>query len=185
MIAVSDRLPFGKFGKTHGVKGELRFWPFNPDTELLKKGLKVWVMANPKLGIPEELTISSVRGTDKSIIIRVKELPYRDQIVNLTNMECSVDRDVLPPPSDDEWYQADLIGLSVFSREVTGLEEIGKITSFVDTPGPFDVMVVEGPRLSSRLLVLWKEEIVESVNLQEGLILAPLETWAPEGLELR
>lgn len=179
---MTERIPFGKFGKVHGVKGEVRFWPFNAETEALKVGLKLYPQAT---GVPEVLTIQGIRAADKSYIVQIKELVGRDAVEQLTNVECSVDRDVLPPPADDEWYQADLVGLPVLTREPNGLEPLGILTGFVETPGPFDVMVVEGPRLETRLLVLWKNDIVESVDLKEGVVLGALDTWAPEGLKLR
>jgi hypothetical protein len=64
-------------------------------------------------------------------------------------------------------------------------ELIGKVTGFLDLPSQYDVMAVEGPRIDGRLLVMWKNDLVLSVSLTEGIVVAPVETWAPADFELK
>lgn len=183
-------IPFGKFGKTHGTQGEVRFWPYNAETEALKKGLVLVlddIPRDPK-GEPlvaQELKVESVRGSDRHFILRLKYVASREDAALLTNLTCSISREVLPKTDPDEWYQSDLIGLPVFTDEAHGREEIGRVAGFIDTPGPFEVMAVEGPRLNGRVLVLWRDEIVKEVDLQTGIVLAEFASWAPEGEELK
>ena len=39
----SERIKVGTFGRAHGVRGEVRFFPLNPESNLLEEGLRVFV----------------------------------------------------------------------------------------------------------------------------------------------
>lgn len=162
------------------MRGELRLWPYNPETPGLKAGTKL-IVTTPQG--PQTVVIRASRKTDKCLLVTLQDLRFRDQLDALVNCECAVDRDDLPAPSEDEFFHNDLIGLPVFiAGDPT---PIGHVTSFLDLPSVYDVMSVEGPRIDGRLLVMWRQEIVLSVSLTDGIAVSPLETWAPEDFVLR
>lgn len=174
------RITYGKFGRPHGTRGEVRLWPFNAHTTGLKVGTRLYVAAADG---PREVVLRSSRVTDKCLLVTLEGYRFRDQLEALVNAECQVSRNDLPPPDAEEFYHSDLVGLSVFAAgdEVP----IGRITTFLDLPSPYDVMAVEGPRIDGRLLVMWRKEVVLGIDLDRGIDVAPLETWAPEDFELK
>jgi 16S rRNA processing protein RimM len=173
-------ITYGKFGRPHGTRGELRLWPYNPETSGLKPGTKLHVTTPEGT---QTVVLRSTRKTDKCLLVTLEDIRFRDQIEALVNCECSVDRHDLPAPADDEFFHHDLVGLPVFVEGDPN--PIGHVTSFLDLPSVYDVMSVEGPRIDGRLLVMWRDAIVLKVSLTEGITVAPLDTWAPEDFALR
>ena len=179
---MSSHVTYGKFGRAHGNKGEIRLWPFNADTDGLKPGVVVRCQTPDG---PRDLTIRACRNTDKCLLVTLEGLRFRDQLDPLTNLEVLVPRDALPQTDDDEFYHADLEGLEVFVTGDGVRESIGRVSGFLDLPSAHDVMAVEGPRIDGRLLVMWRKDVVLSVSLTDGIEVADLSQWAPEDFELK
>lgn len=179
---MSSHVTYGKFGRVHGNKGEIRLWPFNADTLGLKPGAVV--RCDGPDG-PRELTIRTCRFADKSMLVSLEGLKFRDQLYPLTNLEVKIAREALPEPDTDEYYHSDLLGLPVYVVDGEAKVEVGRVSTFLDLPSVYDVMAVEGPRIDGRLLVLWKEDIVLDVDLNAGIVIAPLAQWAPDDFELK
>lgn len=83
-------------------------------------------------------------------------------------------RSALPTLPDDEFYHADLEGLTAID---TGGEIIGRITG-VANHGAGDILEISGPGLSSGLLVPFTLAIVPTVDLAAGRVIVDL----PDGL---
>ncbi len=180
---MSSHVIYGKFGKLHGNRGEIRIWPFNADTDGLKPGTVL--LCSPSSDETLEVTVRTCRTTDKCLLVTLDGLKFRDQLDPLTNCEIKIDRSALPELSLDEFYHSDIEGLEVFQMNGETRELIGKVTGFLDLPSQYDVMAVEGPRFDGRLLVMWKNDLVLSVSLTDGIVVAPVETWAPADFELK
>ncbi|HMP61993.1 MAG TPA: ribosome maturation factor RimM, partial [Phenylobacterium sp.] len=82
-------------------------------------------------------------------------------------------RDSLPPPDEDEFYLADLIGLSVATAEG---EVLGKVKSVQDF-GAGDLLEIQPPAGASWWLPFTRETVPE-VKIPEGRLVAvrPAET---------
>lgn len=174
----------GKVGKVHGLKGELRLWVYNPDTELLKPGLKVRCKG---LKAHWDLEVDRARWSDKFALISFKGLSSREEVEHLINAELTVPRSAFPDLHDDEFYLIDLIGLPVFAlvdeRANSEAAHIGQVESFFET-GANDVMRMTLLDGSSMLVPFIMDFAVLEVDLEEGVVLAPLDLWAPEGTQV-
>ncbi len=182
-MSEDQKVKFGKFGKPHGVRGELRLWLFNPDTPILDLDLELYVNRD---GEWETYVVDYVRQSkEKYAVVGLQDVIDRDHAAELTNLEVSILRSNFEELEDDEFYQADLVGLPVFLESDEGREQIGKVKGFLDPLSDTDIMAVTGPRIQGRLLVLMTKEIVTGMSLEDGITLAPLETWAPEDFALK
>lgn len=159
----------------------MRLWLFNFYSEMLEPGLVL--VAKTDDG-PRELVVEYVRFSEKNATVEFEGIETREEAEALTNVVVHIFRKDMPTLDEDEFYQADLIGVDVFVRNDDGMEKIGRVKGFLDAVSDTDILAVTGKRITGRLLVLMTEEIVEAMSL-EGVILAPLDTWAPEGTELR
>ena len=83
-------------------------------------------------------------------------------------------RDALPALGDDEFYHADLIGLTVYD---TGGAPVGKVTA-VHNHGAGDLLEVTRPGPKGAALLPFTRAIVPTVDLASGRIVADI----PEGL---
>lgn len=175
-------VPLGKLGKPHGLKGEIRFWPYNPDSDALQSG----VALRCQLGeVCQSLTIERIRWRERFALIKFKSMHHKDQVAKWTNAECAVARSALPEIDDDEFYLVDLLELPVYGRmtEDEPLRVIGHIKGFVET-GANDVIRVGLERGGDLLVPFVMGYAVEDVFVDEGLYLMPLEQWAIEGTQI-
>jgi len=104
---VTDRLILvGRVAGAFGVKGEIRIASYTdePAALLRYRDLK---QAD---GAPA-LTLTAGRPHKGALVARAKEVATREDAEGLRGLELFVPRDVLPPPDEDEFYLADLIGL--------------------------------------------------------------------------
>ena len=83
-------------------------------------------------------------------------------------------RSALPNLPDDEFYHADLLGLS--ARD-TGGAELGKIAAVLNH-GAGDILELRGPALKGSVLVPFTRAIVPTVDLASGRVIID----PPEGL---
>ena len=92
----------------------------------------------------------------------------------LRGVRLFADRAALPGLPDDEFYHADLIGLPVFD---TGGAPLGRVKAVLNH-GAGDLLEIEGPGLKTTVLLPFTREVVPTVDLAAGRIVAD----PPEGL---
>lgn len=176
---MTDNVVIGKFGRPHGVHGEVRLFLYNPDSELFD--LRDLVLFADGIGA---LPLESLRPADKFAIARLTGVDSREDAERLRNREVFVPRAALPEPDPDEFYLVDVIGFDVRAPQTTGAEAalLGKVKGWLDI-GPNDIMAVTGPDIRGRLLVPHVDHIVDRFDFETRCVhLHPLDTWmAPDG----
>lgn len=105
------RIQVGVIGRAHGVRGLVKITSHTADpADLTAYGPlsdaagRLYVLSWKAAGVAE------VSRLVDGVAVRVTD---RSQAEKLTNTRLFVDREALPPADDDEYYLADLIGLSV------------------------------------------------------------------------
>lgn len=172
---MTDRVVVGKFGRPHGVTGEVRFWLYNPDSDLVEPGVK---LRTDKA----VLEVASARPGDRFLILTLEGVQGREAAAALTNAEVWIPRDELPEPDPDEFYLVDIIGFDVEGCTVEGAEPsiVGKVDGFLDS-STVDIMIVTGPRLKKRLLIPMIDVALETIDHEAHIVrLAPFDRWFPE-----
>ena len=115
----------------HGVAGEVRL-------KLLGEGLDA--LKAHKSFNSGELTLKKIRSDNKGgAIARFAEVQGRNAAEKLRGTTLSVPREELPELSEDEYYHADLIGLTVVTD--TG-DTVGSVTA-VQNYGATDILEIE------------------------------------------
>jgi len=95
---------------------------------------------------------SSVKG---QFLVEIEGVSDRDAAAALTGTTLWVDRDRLPPPDEDAFYHADLIGLPVVLADGTPLGTVRALYDF----GAGDVMEVGRPGTAPVVLPLTKAAV--------------------------
>lgn len=180
-MADDERIQIGRLGRAHGVRGELRFFANNPQSDLLEDGLRVFVRP---AGQETTLTVSRVRPTPKFDIVAFDEIDDRDAAEALTNLEVAVSPEALPELDEGEFFLRDLVGcpVEILVDDAGATRTIGEVGGFFET-GANDVMVVHLID-DERLYVPLVDHAVAEVEPDERVVLFPLDQWAPEGTEL-
>lgn len=156
----SDLVLLAVIGGAHGIKGEVRVRSFTEDPEDVGA-------YGPLLDAKgRRYTVASARLQKTVVVVRFKEVADRNAAELLNGTELFVDRSALPEEGEDEFYQADLVGL--VARTVDGTV-IGEVTGFHDF-GAGDILEI-APDQGTSIMIPFTEAAVPEVDLDLGFIL--------------
>lgn len=159
---------FGRFGRPHGVRGEVRFWPYNPQSPLLVEGRRIRIGRDA--GSSDEVLIESLRLDGKGVVIKLAAFDDRDTAARLNHLHWFEPREAFAPADDDEVYVADLIGL--VARTPDG-ERLGEVVDVLET-GATDLLVIVAGRRQH--LVPNVAAFVQRMDLdRREIIITPIE----------
>lgn len=163
------QLVVGRIGRPHGVRGEVTVEVRTDDPE--RRFAPGAVLAtDPSSAGP--LTVSSKRWHSGILLLRFEGVDDRDAAERLRNTWLVIDSaDVEPPEDPDEFYDHQLIGLSVVTVEG---EAVGEVTDVLHHGQ--DLLVVR--HAGREVLVPFVKALVPEVDLAAGrLVIDP-----PRGL---
>ncbi|MEO1637904.1 MAG: ribosome maturation factor RimM [Pseudomonadota bacterium] len=112
--------------------------------------------------------------TKNALVARIDGITTKEEADALRNTSLYAPRDVMPSLPDDEYYYADLIGLTVVD---TGGADLGTVKNVMDH-GAGDLLEVAVPGQAETVLVPFTQAVVPTVDLAAGRIVAD----PPEGL---
>lgn len=168
-MAAAQPILVGQFGAAHGVRGEIRLKSFTEAPEQIAdyKTLRL------KSGVAVKLV--SLRPQGSMLVARVESVDDRTAAEALTGAELFVDRAELAEPEEDEFYQADLVGLEV--RDPEGAK-IGVVTAVQDF-GAGDIIEIR-PEKGAGFMVAFTRDNFPEVNVAGGYLVVhrPAETEA-------
>lgn len=151
----------GEIGRPHGVRGLVRLRAFTEDPA----AIAAYSPLTDETGT-RRFAIT-LKGGDLAAIEGVAD---RDAAQRLTGTKLFVERDRLPPPAEEEFYRADLIGLAAVTD---GGEDLGTIRA-VEDHGAGAFLVVEGR--GKEHLLPFTRAVVPVVDIAGGRV-----TVAPPG----
>lgn len=126
MPDASPRILVGRFGAAHGVRGEIRIKSFTQDPMALATYAGLTDAAGARA-----FRIESARPVkDDLIVARIAGVNDRDGAEALTNTEIFVARKALPPPDEEEFYVADLIGMRAELADGSPFGMIANVLNF-------------------------------------------------------
>ncbi len=161
----ADLICIGAIAGAFGVAGEVRLKSFcSEPTDIVAYG--------PLLSEDgsRDYHITLTRPVAGGLGARIKGISTKEQADALRGTSLYVPRDRLPVLPDDEFYHADLIGLSAHD---TGGELIGKVTAIYNH-GAGDIVEISPIRHKSALLLPFTTAIVPNVDLAAGRIVVNL-----------
>ena len=122
---MKDMIVMGVVGAPHGVKGEVRVKSFTDDP-LALGDYGPLTAADGRI-----FTVETIRPQKTVAVVRFAEVTTREQAEALNGTELFVARDALPDDlEDDEFYQADLVGLDVRDGEGTSWGRVAAVHDF-------------------------------------------------------
>jgi 16S rRNA processing protein RimM len=164
MADAASRVVLAAVTGAHGIRGEVRLKSF---AECLDYG----PLERSDGGPP--LEILSLRPAKDGLIARFAGVNDRNAAEALKGVELSVARDLLPDPEPDEFYFADLIGLTAERRDGTPVGEVVAVHNY----GAGDVIELRLAHGVTVLLPFTRETVPEIDPTSRRLVIEP-----PEGL---
>jgi 16S rRNA processing protein RimM len=169
---VAERVCVARIGAAHGTRGEVRLWTFTADP-----------MAVADYGPLETkdgsatFEIESVRPAKAHLVARLKGVSDRNAAEKLVNVDLYVPRERLPPPEEDEFYHADLIGLAAVTPDGRRFGTVVAVHDF----GAGDLIEVRPDNASDTVMLPFTEATVPEVDIAGGrIVIDPPQDTAKE-----
>lgn len=157
------QLQVGRIGRAHGIRGEVTITPFTDDPSA--RFAVGTVLQTDSLKWPS-LVVAGTRQSGPVQVVGFQDVADRNTAELLRGILLLVDAESLPEPEDDdEFYDHQLVGLSVRSRSG---EVLGEVVDVMHPPAAPVLVVtrVDG----SEELVPFVKVIVPEVDLAAGTL---------------
>ena len=164
-------LQVGVISSTHGVRGEVKVFPTTDDANRFRK-LKTVILDTGR----EHLTleIDGVKFFKQFVILKFKGIDNINEIEKYKGRSLLVDREHAVKLKKNEYFVADMIGISVFTEDG---KPFGILKDVMET-GANDVYIIESPEYGEVLIPAIRQCILEVdienqrmvIHLMEGLV---------------
>jgi 16S rRNA processing protein RimM len=175
--AAEKRVLVGRIGAPHGLKGDVRLTSFTQDPKAIG-GYRLTDAHGER-----RFTIIALRPLKGDLVVaRFEGVATREGAEALNNIELYITRDALPAPAEDEFYHADLIGLTARNAAGAHIGHVANVQNF----GGGDILEIAPSEGGETLLVPFTKEAVPVIDFEarEVVVVPPAEIEAdplPEG----
>lgn len=160
-------IEFGKITSTHGIKGEMKIYPYTDDIENILKLKKVYIDSNM-------YKVSSIKFHKNMFIAKLKEINTIEQAEKFRNKLVHRELDENEVLEEDTYYIKDLVDSKVFLEDGT---EFGKLIDVFQT-GANDVYIIKTIDNQEVLIPAIKDVVKDidiknkkiTIELMEGLV---------------
>lgn len=164
-------LQVGVISSTHGVRGEVKVFSTTDDVQRFKK-LKKVILDTGREHMP--LEVESVKFFKQFAILKFKGIDNINDIEKYKGKSLLVDREHAVKLRKDEYFIADMVGLTVFTDDG---QEFGVMKDVLET-GANDVYIIDSQKHGEVLVPAIKQCILDVdveqgrmvIHLMEGLV---------------
>lgn len=166
---MSDQICVGAIAGAFGVNGEVRLKSFTASPE----DIAIYSPLTTEDG-KQSFEITLNHAIPNGFAARLSGVSTKEQADTLRGIRLFTARDRLPNLPDDEYYHADLIGVSVYDGGGTLLGTVKDVTNH----GAGDMLEVQLPKSNDTVFLPFTNDAVPTVDLAAGRIVAD----PPDGL---
>ena len=157
MTPRAQRICVAQIGAPHGVRGEVKLWPYTADPQSVQD----YGPLETEDGATR-FEIEALRPAKDHLVVRLKGVNDRNAAERLTNTKLFVSRERLPATdADDEFYHADLVGLAVVDADGNALGSIAALHNF----GAGDLVEVKPVQGNTTVLIPFTDAAVPVVDI--------------------
>ncbi len=133
-----DFIPLGKISKPHGIRGEVKIYPYSGSPEQFVSAYNHVYMAGPGPARLIEQRIERARVQGKQVLVKFVDCGDRTTAEQMAGKEVFVHKDDLPEPGRDEFYLHQLVGKDLVDPAGSFLG----VANRVMTSGGQDLLIV-------------------------------------------
>ena len=159
----TDHICVGAFSGSYGINGEVRLKSFCADPEAIADYSPLTSEDGKR-----SFAITLTRSIKGALVAKVEGITNKEDADKLKGIRLHAKREQLPALPDDEFYHADLIGMTVLD---TGGTVLGKVHA-VQNHGASDLLEVMPEGSSATILLPFTNEVIPTVDLTAGRIIA-------------
>ena len=168
---METRFQVGVISSTHGVRGEVKVFPTTDDATRFKKLKQVYLDTGKEQML---LEIQGVKFFKQFVILKFKGIDNINDIEKYKGRSLFVERKDAVPLEEDEYYIADMLGMSVYTEDGA---RFGTLKDVMET-GANDVYIIDSddhgeilvPAIKQCILSVDVEADRMVIHLMDGLI---------------
>lgn len=165
MTSPSTRVLLGHISDAQGIKGEVVVHTHTADPE----DIGAYGPLSDAEG-KRTFSLTVLRVSKRGVVCRIAGVTDRTQAEALRGTELYVDRNQLPAPDDEEFYHADLIGLTVVDASGQAVGTVVAVQNF----GADDLIEIRLAGTSQTEFLPFTKACVPVVDLAGGrIVIAP------------
>ena len=153
-----------RIGAPHGVRGAVKLWSFTEDPLAVKQYGPLMTRDGAR-----QFEVTHVREARDHLVATLKGVASREDAERLNGIELYIAREKLPDTDDDEYYHADLIGLTAVNAANEPLGRVVAIHNF----GAGDIIEI-APAHGPTMLLPFTNAVVPTVDLKGGRVVIEL-----------
>jgi 16S rRNA processing protein RimM len=157
-VTRDTRICVARIGAAHGVRGEVKLWPFTEDPMAVID----YGPLSSKDGA-REFEVVRARIAKDHLVAVLKGIATREDAERVNGIELYIARDRLPPAEAGEYYHADLIGLRAIDDAGAAIGKVLALHNF----GAGDIIEIAPPQ-GPTVLLPFTDAVVPTVDLAEG-----------------
>lgn len=163
-MTVAAPICVARIGAAHGVRGAVKLWTFTEDP----LAVKLYGPLMTKDGA-RQFELTHVREAKDHLVATLKGVATREEAERLNGIELYVAREKLPATDEDEYYHADLIGLTAVN---TADEPLGRVIA-IHNFGAGDIIEI-APATGATMLLPFTNAVVPTVDLANKRVVIEL-----------
>ena len=174
---MAGHICIARIGAAHGVRGAVKLWTFTEDP--------LAVMSYGPLATKDgarSFEVATAREAKGHLVATLKGIATREDAERLNGIELYIARDRLPATDENEYYHADLIGLTAVNAAQQPLGRVVAIHNF----GAGDIIEIAPPS-GATMLLPFTNAVVPTVDLAAGRVVielpAEIEGDTPSGAD--
>ena len=153
-----------RIGAAHGVRGAVKLWTFTEDPLAVKHYGPLTTRDGAR-----QFEVTHAREAKDHLVATIKGVATREDAERLNGIELYIAREKLPETDEDEYYHADLIGLSAVNA---ANEPLGRVTA-IHNFGAGDIIEIAPPQ-GPTMLLAFTNAVVPTVDLAGGRVVIEL-----------
>src|SRR5712675_1036449 len=153
-----------RIGAAHGVRGAVKLWTFTEDPFAVKAYGPLLTKDGTR-----SFEVATAREAKGHLVATLKGIVTREDAERLNGLELYIAREKLPATDEDEYYHADLIGLTAVTPANEPLGRVIAIHNF----GAGDIIEI-APANGATMLLPFTNAVVPSVDLAAGRVVIEL-----------
>ncbi|EMT3435109.1 ribosome maturation factor RimM [Neisseria gonorrhoeae] len=163
MTDAQNRVAMGYIKGVFGIKGWLKI---AANTEYSDSLLDYpeWHLA--KDGKTVSVALEAGKVVNGELQVKFEGIDDRDSAFSLRGYTIEIPREAFAPTEEDEYYWADLVGMTVVNKDDTVL---GKVSNLMET-GANDVLMIDGEH--GQILIPFVSQYIETVDTGSKTITA-------------
>ncbi len=154
------RIIVGQFGHSYGIKGWLKVHSLTDPAENILQYLPWQIQHQTQWGL---INVTHTKLQGNNILAKIAGCDTPEAAKLYANDPIAIEREQLPPLTEQEYYWTDLIGLKVINQDGV---DFGVVDSLFAT-GSNDVLVVNGER---KRLLPYTAAVIINVDLSKKIL---------------